>query len=220
MKINLIINFYFDSNAGRQYELDYCLNQNLRNTWIDRIIIFVSTQESVQIIGHLQKTYSTDKIFVTTRDERPSYNSFFDVTKHYADDINIIANTDIYFDESLRYVHFYARNSPAVNWCMALSRWDRQPNGELTHYNQPDSQDAWIFKHAIPEIPGADFTLGRAGCDNKIAYLLKEAGFEVFNPSQTIKAIHVHNTGIRHYNSRVDHLLIRPPFLTLHSQTL
>jgi len=51
-------------------------------------------------------------------------------------------------------------------------------------------------------VEGANFTQGVPGCDNKIAYLLQEAGYVVTNPSTTIKTYHLHLSGIRHYNAK------------------
>ena len=52
--------------------------------------------------------------------------------------------------------------------CLALTRWDiinkvdYIKNSNL--FDRPDTQDTWIFKGAVPQINGATFTLGTAGC--------------------------------------------------------
>lgn len=178
MKINLFINFYTDSNAERQKELDLCLSKNKANGYIDNIII----AEGV----------------------RPTYNQFFSMTRDYPEDINIIANTDIYFDESLALLKDWKWGQ---NTCFALSRWDVNESGEAILWEHPDSQDSWIFYGGVKKhIPFADFTLGVPGCDNAIADRLSQGGYQVLNPAKTIKSMHVHLTNKRNYLDDKGHL--------------
>ena len=97
--------------------------------------------------------------------------------------VNVLCNSDIYFEDVSRF------NEAE---CWALSRWE---NGTL--YDRRDSQDVWVFK-GRPDIT-ADFTLGLAGCDNRLARILKDAGMNPINPSRTIKAHHLHNVPFRSY---------------------
>jgi hypothetical protein len=167
--MNLFINTYQDKNPERQKELIACFEKNAA------FGIF----NIVQLNG------------------RPTFKDFFnDVNKiTHPNDINIIANSDIYFFE-LNYDYFTALDHDT---CYALSRWDVQQDGSAVHYNNPGSQDTWIFRGAIKMVEGANFTQGVAGCDNKIAYLLQQAGYKVINPSLTIKTYHLHNSGSRNY---------------------
>jgi hypothetical protein len=133
-------------------------------------------------------------------------------------EVNIIANADIYFDETIGYAKKISEGE-----CYALTRWELV-NGRVVDFNTrhgrpspPEwSQDAWIFRGSIQPnkfdnvkalnesarvteiIP---FTLGIPGCDNKFCALLKERGVNVMNPSKTIKAIHVHQDSKRFYPS-------------------
>ena len=91
-------------------------------------------------------------------DGRPTFSEIF---KMCSDDINIVANADIYFDETINFV-----NGLQDNEVMCLTRWE---NGKL--FNRRDSQDAWIFK-GRPDVK-ADFTMGTAGCDNVLAHLFQ-----------------------------------------------
>lgn len=125
-------------------------------------------------------------------DGRPTYKEIFNVINSVTTpaEINIILNMDIYLPEN------FVCN-PEPDECYALSRWDIQPDGSAVHYQNSGSQDTWIFRGAIKMVEGANFTQGIAGCDNKIAYLLQEAGYKVTNPSTTIKTYHLHLSGIR-----------------------
>jgi hypothetical protein len=135
------------------------------------------------------------------------FSSFINIANKYKYGLNIIANTDIYFDE---YNIGLIKASITDNECYALSRWDIQLGGDSVHHCSRDSQDVWIFKGSIRNIK-SDFQLGRAGIDNRIAHEISEAGYEVINPSKTIKSYHLHITGIRNYR-RVESETIPKPY--------
>lgn len=47
-----------------------------------------------------------------------------------------------------------------------------------------------------------DFQLGKPGCDNRIAYLFKDAGLLPINPCKKIKSYHYHSSGFRTYTQK------------------
>lgn len=122
---------------------------------------------------------------------QPSFNSVLGLCQ--PDTVNIIANGDIYFD------HDSNLRAPEEGQCFALSRWDVAQDGSLTHHRSAWSQDAWVFNGLPPDID-APFPMGVPGCDNALAALLTSAGMMVLNPSETIKAYHVHISGHRTYD--------------------
>ena len=180
--INLFINYFEHKNIERKKELDQCVRNNLNNNNIKCIII--------------------------NSDKRITYNYYFNFINKYTseNDINIISNLDIYFDETIKLAE-----DMGINDCYALARWDVLPNGEFKLFDRADSQDCWIFKGKIKPIYG-DFYLGQPGCDNRIAFEIQKAGYNISNPSRTIKSYHIHNSNVRNY-SRKD--LISPPYLSL-----
>jgi hypothetical protein len=181
--VNLFLNYYIDKNELRNKELELCIYNNINNKNINTIIIESSS--------------------------RLKYSDFFSYMKKVKvfNDINIIANLDIYFDESI--ILCESINNKDV---YALSRWD-DLGGRLVHFDRKDSQDAWIFR-GVPENVFGDFYLGVPGCDNKIAFEFKSAGYSVYNPSLDIRAIHVHRSRSRNYSTK-DRVL--PPYLVVPS---
>lgn len=189
--INLFINSFTHNSESRQKEIDLCMHKNYDNSYIDKIIII-------------------------NRGERASYGDFFKIMSQYPKDINIIANLDIYFDQTVK----FAKNIKKME-CYALTRWELYQNKVIdfnSRHGRPSppqwSQDAWIFRGAPnpkffdvvdavnsqtrrnEKIP---FSLGIPGCDNKLAAVLREREYVVTNPSLSIKAIHVHETNSRSY---------------------
>lgn len=114
------------------------------------------------------------------------------------DHINCIANADVYFDaQGLRHIkEFYAEGNDHVVMC--LSRWDILPDGSAKHWDHADSADVWVVKGGPHEVP-SDFTLGIAGCDNRLAHDLQQAGYLTTNPSKTIQTFHLHRVNFRSY---------------------
>lgn len=189
--INLFYNYYKTANEDRQKEINFCLQKNLSNNLLNTIII--DSQENL------------------------TYNFFFNKINNLStgNDINIICNSDIFFDESVENVKYIKDNESFV-----LCRWEYKKPSQIVFANRPDSQDTWIFKGKIKDING-DFFLGRPGCDNRIAYEIQKAGYVVKNPSKTIKTYHYHNSGIRNYNVRNYNQQVVPgPYLTIQPSSI
>lgn len=219
--VNLFTEFYFDKNPERMKELLTCLKYNLNNSF-SRICIFVEAHTYIDVIEVLKSEnifYEQNNIMLCVIQKRPTFELVFCMMQlpFYCHGINIFANTDIYFDPLEKYdVHFeYLEQVPTS--CFALSRWDVAENGFATHFDRADSQDVWVF-NGFPKIQSKsclEFTAGIAGCDNRAAHELKEAGYDVLNPSKTFKTYHLHNSNVRNYidaNGQVKDR-VPPPYL-------
>ena len=186
--INLFINPYY--NVLRDEEFKTCLKKNEQNKFIDRII------------------------FVREND-KATFQDFFYATHKYPNDVNIISNLDIYFDDTIELAQTIKHSE-----CYSLTRWE-QLGGNIMKFTDrhPDtpacwSQDAWIFYGAV-NLEGFEFvmainternlsekiqfTMGIPGSDNKLAAMLKAANYKVTNPSLSIRAIHLHKEESRNY---------------------
>jgi hypothetical protein len=204
--IHLFVNFYNDPNPARQREINECLSHNIASSLIDRIYLIV---DSLNIdFYNLDQSEKVEKV---VHFKRPTFSYLFELanTKITSDDITIISNIDIYFDEyNLSLIRHYLE--PAT--CFALSRWEREANGTINLFDREDSQDSWIFKGYIKYIGNCDFTLGKLGCDNAICQRIEAAGYIIQNPSRDIKSIHVHNTGIRSYTPLDYSQMVEKPY--------
>ena len=220
MGFNLYINFYVDRQTNRQYELQYCLMKNIVCSEVDKVIIVLNKKHilhffEMMVKNDLIKHYN--KVFLIYNEDRPTYNDWFYLTQQYSkeDDISCVSNTDIIFDsENVNKIKNY-------NWtnslCMALTRWDLINENDYStanFFNRCDSQDTWIVKGGFKNVD-ADFSLGVAGCDNRIAFLL-DKHYELINPSKTIKTYHLHKSDIRNYINYGQVQRIPPPYLQIH----
>lgn len=127
---------------------------------------------------------------------RPTFAELFAATHASGpDDISVVANADIFFDRTIRRAEVY----PAGRWCMAISRWEW--TGKAMSGRPWRGQDAWIFRGPAAGISGADFPIGVPLCDNRIAHVIQDAGYRVFNPCYSIHAIHLHRSAVRTYDA-------------------
>lgn len=177
--INLYINFYHSTDKVRNQEFITCFSKNINNKNLNVIAV-----ES---------------------ESRLKFSDFFLVIDKVSsnDDINIIANLDIYFDESILLTLDMKKEE-----VYALSRWNIVRD-KVKHFIRKDSQDAWIFR-GVPNNVFGDFCMGIPGCDNRLAYEFNKAGYRVANPSYDIKAFHIHS-GKRNYGKQK----IPSPYMTV-----
>lgn len=124
--------------------------------------------------------------------------------------VNIIANGDIMFDESIHKSMSIDKRS-----MYALSR--HEMGGQI---GGADSQDVWIFRGKINDAlrkSNISFSLGHPGCDNRIAWEAKQAGYTVSNPSLSIKVWHYHCSLVRTY-TQAD--TVPPPYHLINPSSL
>lgn len=135
--------------------------------------------------------------------DRPTFSQLFELTKDFPDDINCFCNSDIYFPDVSKLKEI------KHNECYALTRWDIV-NGREKFFGRRDSQDAWIFRGTVKPIT-ANFTMGKWGADNHIAWLITNAGYALKNPSLSIKIIHLHEKDERQH-LRTANNTVPPPY--------
>ncbi len=189
----LFTSFYQDHNPVRQRELELCVTMNLKNIHIDKIYIFLEGKKEDFKILNNPKIEIIESI-------RPTYKMFFELANLVvgAEDLSIISNTDIFFDNTLDQININKMNGK----CLALSRYHYGPTGEIVLHHEKYSQDVWIFKGKIKPIEYCDFHMGIRGCDNRIAYEIHKAGYLMKNPALSIRTIHYHISESRNYDLR------------------
>jgi hypothetical protein len=206
--MNLIIEYFNSRNHMRNGEYLYCLHQNLANDLIDNVYLFMEDDAELN--------FDSPKIHRIVRKNRPSYQNIFEYcNEHMKNEICIVANADIIFDDTLRYF----KNIDMTMQFYALSRWEISTNDgknwEIEPYENAASQDVWIFKTPVLSSDSMNYTMGKPGCDNKITYHMRELGYICRNPGKKVVTIHFHPTNFRTYdwnNDRIPgpYLLVAP----------
>lgn len=177
-------------------------------SWRDRFLLIQPTAldfTSLDREQEIKKVHETNS-YLFTNIRHPNERNFrklFDLAQE--DKINIIANGDIFFDDRSQLQQVL---EIPCGVCYALSRWELDGDGEL--FDRADSQDVWIFRGKINLLSGfANFSMGTACCDNRLAWELEQSGYSVLNPSKTIKTWHLHQTAHRTYS---DLPPVSPPY--------
>ena len=191
--MNLLIEYFRSPDYQRHSEYLTCIHENLENENIEKIYVFISDDSKLN--------FKSDKIKVIQRKERPTYKDLFEFcNKNLKDEICIIANADIILDDTISVV----KDTDLDKVFLALTRWEVFcENGEwcIAPFNNSSSQDVWLFKTPITTTDEMEFTLGKPGCDNKIAKLMADQGYKLKNPGKQIVSAHYHISGHRNYSN-------------------
>ena len=131
---SLVTSYYQSGNKERQKEIDACLVQNVQNVHIKSIHLLNDQDYPLDFIS------DKSKIVKVVVDEGNKRRLGYDYAIQYVNESLfkehfIIANSDIYFDDTLLHLRDYDFTSAIL----ALSRYD---DGVLN--NRADSQDCWI----------------------------------------------------------------------------
>jgi hypothetical protein len=188
----LVTTFYYEKDVNRRNEFLRAIKYNVDNSQIVKIYILCESGE--EFIAGIDS-----KILIIKQEQRPKFQDLIKVANALSSEvIRIIANTDLYFNETLA-----KANELKSKHVYCLTRWDLKSNGEIEFYPNFKSQDSWIFRDSLPENIG-DYFMGLPGCDNRLAGELCESNFKITNPSFSIKSIHIHKTNKRTYNKYLD----------------
>jgi len=212
--VHLITQYYHDRNTTRHLEYDYALCMNLKNPAIGAIHLLQSPNLAMRPVAE-EELYDFCKPEWAVPDE-----AYGKVVIHTSSDISdrlkfgqavsyairnaynelvIIANSDIYFDESLSvlvdnpYIFYDLRMMRKNYW---LSRYEKDESANLGTQCGPKfrgTHDAFVFCPTADHeflIEKSQFMLGTWGLANRVIYELRErgriilfAGLRLFLPS-------------------------------------
>jgi len=200
----LITTLYNEKKSPRANEYIACLEKNLAHPNIASIHVLYDTSKDGPT-NTIRRCLEEKEVGMTFIKGRPSYARCFQLANElYPDQNVIIANADIYFDETLADVD----STLLEEHVLALTRWDIRADGSAKfHGKTGGSHDVWIFRTPLTIPPGArKIILGMQHCDIRIAYELSATGYRVFNPCFSVKCFHLHLSEIRSYRPAA-----RPP---------
>jgi hypothetical protein len=213
-KITLFVPYYLSEDYSRQVEIDLCLNKNIAIDEIDKIFLLID-DGTVPSVSHL-------KVNIINIHNRPTYKDWIDLTmEHAKDSISVLANSDIYFDNSIVYLREILENQKTF---VAISRYDIDDGIQVLHKNPQWSQDVWCIDGEISGHIDAkkylNISLGVPRCDNKVAYIFSINGYNIVNPCKFIKTFHMHKSQIRSYNPYIDKRILGGVAYVYPSETL
>lgn len=202
----LLIEYWDCPIQERKKELDQTIQMNIDSGLFDEICIFSESQtdnfHNANVLVGARKTVS----------EMISYSNSISSDE----DVNILSNTDIFFDNSIEHLNELENDDV---YC--LSRWeDNIPfnrfiysnsihddfsvdNKDIDYIIKTDVQnlysmsaDVWCWKGKI-NIQKGNFNLGILGCDNVLSYQFRLSGKTISNPFHKVKVHHNHKSNLR-----------------------
>jgi hypothetical protein len=193
--------YFIHKQQKRAKEIRKCLEKNCENQLVDKIILLNEEDHCAE----WKTMKGSEKIQQIVVGKRLTYAMFLEHTYKSVPYNTIIAyaNADIYFDNSIMGLY----NIKLEDRMLALLRWDTDIRGSEPKLFGPhsDSQDTWIvFSDSIKtrkwDYSQFEYTLGKAGCDNRFTFDMFKNRFVIFNPAYSIKSLHIHTSEIRNYN--------------------
>jgi len=191
---------YYQCDEKTRNEIQYCLKQNLNNVLIDKLVVFCENGCFTELNDFCNLcSLKNKKLLIVPTDDRLSYKQWFDYSfNRYPESIKILANSDIYFDETIDILYKLDYKNNILYSC---SRIDLSPTGELVQstvdkspeslpINNTTSQDCWIFKNKLLNFD-CDFILGYENCDVLLKIKSTSAGCDFVNLYEHMKCIHV-----------------------------
>lgn len=190
--------WYQTEDTHRNTEINYCLEQNLRNKNIDHFIWYVPSEYLEQIPQQLRGEV------VPIRD-RLTFGTAIRRARD-REGLHILINTDIVVPES---AVSQLKERIQQRDIVCLSRWESSmqdyPKARLIQ-TRGGSQDLWAWRSTLAIHDSAldvfdRIPLGVPGCDNRMAYEFGKLG-NTINPSNTIRTYHIHESQYRTYTIR------------------
>lgn len=202
---HILIQQYYKSDKPRRYrEIKKCLQENLKNPYIDEI--WLLNEQSYK------SEYPQDpenKIHEVVIQKRLTYADVVKCIQNQIPPNTIVsfANSDIYYDgPSMRALW----SMDLTDTFLALLRYEESTDPEKPAQlfgPRADSQDAWItWSTSVQakqwDFQDIDFPFGQGGCDNAITLCFFRQKFRVANPALTLKTYHVHASEVRNYDKQ------------------
>ena len=200
MRRVLLTNAYWEKNEKRWAEYASALHRNIDSGLFAEIHIQVEgwyPPSNDFAVDYSIKGLSQVKVWLRPWG-RMTYADWFMFRRNLGniDDLHVLANADIYFDDTLKLLDKY--KLPETLLC--LSRQNVNADGTTSPVTNPAlSQDAWIWQGRMCKSLRCDWPLGEIGCDSRVARVAQEADLLVLNPSLSINALHLHESGVRNY---------------------
>lgn len=207
----ILTEYFRAAHKSRRKEINKSIEINCRIAQTKRVVIFIDPEvefpPSLKLILS-EENYGKIELHHTKPGGRSTYADFFSyANEHLVGENCALCNNDISFDESLDYITS-TENFDLTGHFICLTRWNERRDRSLSFFqparNRQNSQDAWIFKPALPNkmIKKGGFYMGRPGCDGMVAYLAAISGLKLLNPSEIVIAKHRHLSRHRTYNRK------------------
>ena len=186
--MNTLMVQYYNTDSARQRELDHCLEQNVER-YFDRVIVCCGSETILPKVAYTHTMHM---------EKRLAFSDYLRlVSESDYNGITVLTNSDIILDKDIikKCEHISSKE------LFAISRYDT--DGYLHEFHWC-SQDTWILRNQkFPNsvIKSCTFELGRPGCELRFAEALWCVGFNIINPSLSVRNTHIHINSSVHLDS-------------------
>ena len=209
----LIQQYFISKNTERQKELDFCVNKNIDNEFIDKIYLLNEKIYNIDLL----KNHKITQINIGNR--LTYYDILMFVKKNINDSIVIFSNLDIFFDDSLKSISCRDYKTYKSIDCLFRYEYNNEEKLEDCKLREIEiksmSQDSWIVHsdHILNlsqyNTKRLNFKLGVPRCDLAIVGLFNDFGFKIYNDIKNIRTYHYHLTNLRTYDGTIH---VPPPY--------
>ncbi len=189
----LVTQYYRPRNESLQVDIDMVLYKNLANKYISKVYILT---EELYYFNKSVPNNEKNKLKQIVIQKRLTFKDSIEfINNELSGKLVILANADIYFDDTLaRLYNHQTKETISLNQTvLALLKWRDSPSVDtgISVSIRSDSQDAWIFNAPLNSnvASNSDFYLGAVRCDNRFAEILHSFNYNVINPAFSIHAI-------------------------------
>jgi hypothetical protein len=202
--VHLFLQYFIHDNHVRRQEFKECLRRNITNPHITHIHLL--NEKMIPMDDYGANNHKIHQSIVPGGKRLLYKDVFTNVRENNWTGYFIIANADIFFDDTLQKIHTSCLHKDRT--VLALLRYEFRKG--ITVDQAPlfgprtDSQDTWVIhSNHIPTQHQSDhvlnFPLGKPGCDNKMIYLLRILGYNVVNDPRFLRTYHYHTNLSREY---------------------
>jgi len=198
-KIHVFVPLKWTDSNKRNKEISNCIQINISNNLFEYFYILSEDPD-------VSKSYPD---YTIELDHRPTFSDWFSCcAKLPKSDICVLMNADIMLDKSFSKLRRLSLIQSNVFVALSRFEYEYKMNIVRPHLNPKMSQDLWALRAGagLNKLHHCQIPIGMQGCDNKIAYILWDQGFQISNPMFEISIIHMHETGRRKY--RADECLL------------
>ena len=212
------VGFSKKSNQKRIEEYKMALKLNSKNIYIKKMIVFYDTdikegEREGEKNNFLEFLNSLDKVEIHFIKGQLNFIEAISYSyKNFYNEKIILSNCDMFITNTIRKI----KNVDLKDYFLCLTKWDIIDETTFEIANKKNQifdtcQDVWIYQanDYVNNIKDQKpIYLGKWNCENELARMLYENGYELINPCREIVTIHIHNENCRNQSQNQ-----RIPFL-------
>lgn len=181
---------YIKDSSRRISDFEHCLAKNVANVSLNSITIFTQAKSELQVVFH--ELLKNNRVFLHECLHWPKFSNFFSfINEKYQDKKVIVANGDIYFDETLELLDKVSLDNKFLH----ITRKELHGNPPRTNFFELGigAGDTWVFNSPITITNNlANVHIGNLACDHFVSQAALRSGYQLFNPCLSINCWHKH----------------------------